>query len=550
MQPLNPHKKEEMRNLILAVAASALILFGFEYYERITTPPAPAKEQAQLAEAQAAAPKTVQEALGASATPSTQTPALLGTKRINIKSNALNGSLALTGGRVDKLTLPRYLVKMGDDAKITLFKPSGVQAHYFDAGWVGYNGVTGPDNKTPWQLVSGAELTPSTPVVLEWRNNTGQIFRRTFSLSQGDYGIRVNDVVQNTSGQPASFAHYAQVHKSGGQKAGETSSFYNFFGPQGFVDNERINRKYSKLEDEDFTVAGKTGWWGISSQYFLSAIVPDQENGVHNFRFKHTPLGEEDFYSAIIKSDVLAVPAGGQLENAYRLYAGPKKYSELKKEGAGLQHAVNYGWFSFLAEPFFKAMMWFYDKTGNMGVAIILLTLCLKVLVFPLANKSYKAMQRMKEIQPKLAQLKEQYGDDRERFTKEMMNFYKREKVNPASGCWPVLIQIPIFFAIYKVILVSFEFRHTPFMFWIEDLSAKDPFFVLPLLMGASMFVQMQLSPPPPDPVQRQVMKLMPVMFTVLFLMFPAGLVLYWLVNNLFSIVQQWAMMRHYAKQK
>jgi YidC/Oxa1 family membrane protein insertase len=423
------------------------------------------------------------------------------------------------------------------------FIPTGVDAHQFDAGFQG-SGIYGPDGGTPWQLAAGssAELGVDKPIVLTWSNATGQVFERVWSVDK-DFSLRLTDRVKNTSTNAVELAPYAQIHQVGGHRKDEMSTFVQFIGPKGWVDEHRFEKNFTDLHTQPFKTTGTKGWWGISSRYFISAIVP-QGTMPNTFHFRHSKRGETDYYSAIVQPPAMVVAPGQTAEVAYVVYAGPKAIAPLAAVNPLLEKAVDYGWFDVIARPMFYALEWFHTHTGNWGVAIILLTLLIKLLTWPLASTSYVAMSRMKKLTPKMEQLKERYKDDKEKFAMEMMNLYKTEKVNPLSGCWPVLMQIPIFFAMYKVILVSFEFRQAPFFGWITDLSVMDPFFVLPIIMGASMWLQMKMNPPATDPVQQQVMQLMPIIFTVMFLWFPSGLVLYWLVNNVLSMAQQYWIMR------
>jgi YidC/Oxa1 family membrane protein insertase len=476
------------------------------------------------------------------------------TIRLPLESDSFSGGVALTGGRIDDLSLKNYTITLNGDETVKIFSPSGKRVHFFDAGWQSVNTPV-PVGNTTWQA-KGTDLTAQSPLVLSWQNDQGQEFIRTFSLDEKGYAIRVVDEVINRSSQDIQVGHYAQIHKSDGLESGgegyeeEMSTFYNFIGPEGIIEGIKYEHDYDDIKKEKFfKYTGEKGWLAVKSRYFLAAILPDQQTE-NTWQFKHNKIEVRDFYSAIVQAPIVNRVAanGGSFTKSYRLYVGPNNRQEMAKEGIGLEDSVDYGWYQAIALPIYSSMMFFYDYTGNLGLAIIIVTILLKILLLPLANKSYKSMARMKQLTPKIEDLKERLGDNREQMGLEMMKLYKEHKVNPASGCWPMLVQIPIFFAFYKVILISFEFRHEPFMLWIHDLSAHDPFFILPLLMGASMWFQQKLNPPATDPIQRQVMQALPIIFTIMFAMFPSGLVLYWFVNNVVSIAQQWFITKRIEK--
>jgi YidC/Oxa1 family membrane protein insertase len=306
----------------------------------------------------------------------------------------------------------------------------------------------------------------------------------------------------------------------------------------GIVDDLRVEADYDDLQDAPVKKTGSQGWIGMTSRYFMAALVPDQLTE-QTFLWRYSKTGGRDFYTTIMQPESMDIDAGQTVAYGYTLYAGPKSATELEKVTGQVRKAIDYGWFDIIARPIYVMVMWFYGLVGNFGLAIIFATIVLKMITYPLAYKSYSAMAKMRKLQPRLTLLKERYADNKEQFAIEMMGLYKEHKVNPLSGCWPTFIQIPIFFAFYKVILISFEFRQAPLALWIEDMSVMDPYFVLPILMGLSMMLQMRLSPTSGDPTQQMMIKIMPIVFTFMFLWFPSGLVLYWLTNNVVSILQQ-----------
>lgn len=550
-------RDQESGSLMPMIILMLVALFGWQYYQ--SSQVQPSVEVSSEVATQAAMPNAV-DALGA--------PAMVGavvqeakmatptSARVPVESELVYGSVALTGGRLDELSLAHYLKEMGAEDNVTIFAPSGYKTHFFDAGWQSATAAV-PTGNTVWQT-NGSKLSPSTPLVLSYENAAGQTFTRTFTMEKDGYTVRIVDEVINRANMPITLGHYAQIHKvhdvdnSGGLYSPEQSTFYNFLGPLAMIDDIKYEHDYEDVKQSRiFTHEGVQGWVGMKSRYFLAALIPDQQND-EIWKVKYSRVNGQDFYSTIVQmpNTVSVAANGGTYTKSYRVYAGPNIRAEMAKESVGLEESVDYGWFHFIALPIFKMLMWFDTWVHNLGVAIILGTIVLKLILFPLANRSYAAMAKMKKLQPELLRLREKHGDNREAAAMDMMNLYKKYKVNPMSGCWPMLIQVPIFFAFYKVILVSFEFRHAPFMGHIVDLSEKDPYFILPILMGATMYIQQMLNPSSGDPMQDKVMKLLPVIFTAMFLFFPAGLVLYWTVNNVFSITQQYIIMKRLETSK
>ena len=539
MDPRHQHKQES--SVFPAIILSLVAVIGWQYYQ--STQQSIQPDTQIEAEGSVPGAPEMQTSTTSAITPSDQP---LTTKRISVMSDTLTGSIALTGGRLDALSLNGYFEEKNSAEHVTLFAPDGEEAHFFDAGWQSMSTPV-PSGNTAWQANQN-ELTRDLPLILSWDNGQGQIFTRTFKMPEDGYLITVEDKIFNQASQPVSVGHYAQIHKSFSGKIGaeDMGTFYNELGPMAVVDDLKYEYDYDHVKDHGrIKEQGIQGWIGIKSQYFMAALVPDQQEDTL-WQFKYSRMNGKDFYSVITQmpAQEMVMANGGVYTKSYQVYAGPNIRDEMAKASVGLENAVDYGWFHFIALPIFKMMMWFYDFTGNLGLDIILATIIIKLLLWPLAAKSYRSMAKLKEIQPEFLRVKEMHGDNREMAAMAMMKLYQEHKVNPMSGCWPMLIQIPIFFAFYKVILLSFEFRHAPFVFWLDDLSAKDPYFVLPVLMGATMYWQQKLNPPAADPIQDKVMKALPFIFTLMFMMFPAGLVLYWTTNNLLSVLQQWYIMR------
>jgi len=467
---------------------------------------------------------------------------------ISSQNTRVSARLTNEGATFSTLTLKQYREEITDANGYALMHPRALAGATANSatnvvmGWQGA-GIEGPTQSTLWQIVSGTEATFS------WANSTGQRFTRTFTPQPNSYIWRVTERVENTASLPVTLTPYAQVVRHGGYVKTERSNWVNYFGPMGLIHQaeENLLKEYSfsNLKDDTQSEAwnGSGGWWGITAQYFATAIIPDAQTPTTR-QFAYRAEGGQDVYTAGVQFTPVVVTPNGSTEISYHIYAGPKHYPMLKEAGAGLEQAISWGWFEPLVKGLYYLLVWVHSLTlPNWGVAVMILTLLLKIATYPLANTSYRAMAKMKKLQPEVEALKKKHADNQQAMAMAMMALYKQHKVNPLSGCWPMLIQIPIFFAMYKVVLVMFEFRHASFL-WMPDLAVHDPFYVLPILMGISMWIQFKLNPTPTDPVQEMMFKWMPLMMTILFLWFPAGLVLYWLTNNVLSIGQQYYMLK------
>ena len=577
----------EQRNLIIAIALSIAILLGFQFFFE---QPRVQQHAEQVPPAQQTTPQGTPAPPGAlsnaptvpggpAAPAQTTSPAesraaaLAASPRVKINTPRLHGSIALTGGRIDDLTLAQYHETVDPKSpEIVLLSPFGSPSPYFaEFGWVpGNQSVKVPGDDTPW-TASGGELTIKTPVTLSWENGAGLRFTRVYSID-ADYMFTVNQTVANTGGEPVTLYPYASVTRVG---TPPSSSYYILFeGMIGDFNGVLKEVKYGSLKDgEPVTESSPGAWLGFTDKYWLTALVPPQDETVHG-RFTHRLAGRTDRYQADYLDGERALPPGGSIESSGRFFAGPKVVKLLDKyrDEFGVKSfddAVDWGYFYFLTKPIFYALDFFYSVIGNFGLAILLLTVIVKLLFFPLANKSYKAMSKMKLLQPEMLKLREKYGDDKAKLNEEMMALYKRVGANPLAGCLPVVIQIPVFFSLYKVLFVTIEMRHAPFFGWIHDLSSPDPTSIAnlfglfpwdpnaipvigsflaigawPLIMGGTMFLQQKLNPQPADPVQAKMFMFLPIVFTYMLASFPAGLVIYWAWNNLLTMLQQWAIMR------
>jgi len=575
---------QDNRNLIIAFLASLVILLVFDVFIM--------KPQREAAQQQAAVQESnvqtspgtisgdgaVAPTLGTSgAVPEggisgtakmTRKDAIDAVARVSLDSPKLKGSISLVGGRIDDLTLTDYRVSLDKDAPdVTLLSPAGGPNAYFaDFGWVGQpnSGVNLPTSRTVW-APEGDGLAPGKPLTLSWDNGQGLIFTRTIELDE-NYMFTVTQTVRNTTDSPVALAPYSLVSRHGTPETSKMMILHE--GAIGVLGEELREIDYSDLRDEKQIAASATGGWvGFTDKYWLTSLIPNQ--GEHyNARFSYRQKDGQDRYQVDFLLDQRQIAPGETVSVSSRIFAGAKTVSLLDQYEAQygisrFDQGVDWGWFYWITKPIFYTLHYMHDMFGNFGLAILALTVILKLLFFPLANKSYVAMSRMKLMQPKMQQLKERYGDDRVRLQQEMMELYKKEKINPLAGCLPIVVQIPVFFALYKVLFVTIEMRHAPFFGWVKDLSAPDTLTPLnlfglipwdppsmiaigvwPILMGITMFLQQKLNPAPQDPVQAKVMSFLPLVFTFILAQFAVGLVIYWTWNNVLSIAQQWVIMK------
>jgi YidC/Oxa1 family membrane protein insertase len=393
-------------------------------------------------------------------------------------------------------------------------------------------GLMGEKRTSPFKLLSKESVDGADRVVIRATLSDGRQWDRIFTLSPGSYIISMDDRVQNG----ADTKLFRQVVERYPDHS--LANFYEHAGPVGLMDEILQEESYDDL-DESGTIrlAATGGWTGTMGRYFITAMYGDQKR---DYRYYYKGDGRS-YQSGMIDDGVMD---GSTAVFQSWLFIGPKLIPLLRETGAGLERSIDYGWFAFISKPLHDALSWLYKYFPNYGVCIILLVIGIKIIFFYPTQKSYQSMAAMRRLQPEQKRLQERYGDDRQQLGQEMMALYKKNKVNPLGGCLPIIIQIPVFFALYKVLLMSIEMRQAPFMLWIQDLSVQDPFFVLPLLMGGSMYIQQKLNPQPADPMQAKIMSFLPALFTVMFLFFPAGLVLYWVVNNVLAIIQQRLVMK------
>jgi YidC/Oxa1 family membrane protein insertase len=565
------------RNLILAIALSVLIVLLFEVFFN-----APRRaEQERLAQAERAArQETTQTAQpGTAATPVQTGPRSRAEvtgeqRRVRIESARLQGSILLRGARLDDLLLRQYRETVEPNSPlITLLSPAGTASPYFaEFGWVAAGGaaVTLPGPDTEWSADRDT-LVPGQPVTLSWDNGQGLRFERRIELD-ANYLFTITDRAINSGGAAVSLGAYGLVQRVG---TPPTEGFFILHeGPIGVLGGRLNEHGYGDLKrPQPIEMRTTGGWLGFTDKYWLVTLILPRERDVST-RFLHQFRGSTDVYQTDMTGPVEALAPGAALESTIRLFAGAKEVQLLDRYAEELNiplfdRAIDFGWFYWLTRPIFLVLEFFNRILGNFGLGILLLTVIIKGLFFPLANKSYRAMSKLKLLQPEMEKLRERYGEDRQKLSQEMMQLYKRSGANPAAGCLPVIVQIPVFFALYKVLFITIEMRHAPFFGWIRDLSAPDPtslfnlfgllpfavpsflppLGIWPVIMGATMFLQQKLNPQPADPIQARIFLFMPLIFTFLLGSFAAGLVIYWAWNNLLSIAQQWVIMRQAQAQ-
>ncbi|MEJ6509653.1 MAG: membrane protein insertase YidC [Octadecabacter sp.] len=580
---------DQNKNLILATALSAIVFLVWIKFFPPVEPVIPEDVQTiSSAEGSTTTPSASGEST-ATIAPSMAAEVAVDAPRISIETPELSGSLSLLGGRIDDLALVKYKETLDEGSPVVkLLRPVGEADAYFATfGWSGTDGlsadaVPGPD--TLWSVESGDTLTPTSPVTLVWNNGAGLVFRNIVSVDD-KFMFTFEQSLENTTSDTVSARPYGLLRRHG-----EPSNLKKFFilheGLVRMSDGELEETKYSKLTDyendpREGTQAERldvtsNGWIGYTDHYWMTTLIPDQASP---FRSVSKYFSSRDLYQAEAVMDVSTVAAGASATVTTRLFAGAKEWESIKnyedKEGVtGFLDSIDWGWFFFLTKPIFWLLHNLNAFIGNMGWSIIALTVILKALVLPLAYKSYVSMAKMKELQPEMEKLKERTGDDKQAMQQGMMKLYKDNKVNPASGCLPIFLQIPIFFSLYKVIFVTIELRHVPWIAWIKDLSAPDPssilnlfgllpwgvpevgsifaifsLGVLPIILGISMWMQQKLNLAPTEPTQKMIMAWMPWVFMFMLGSFASGLVLYWIANNTITFAQQYIIMRsHGAK--
>ncbi len=583
--------REDQKNLFLAMGLSLLVIVLWQYFYA-----APKLERARETTAQVQNQQAPVAPASGTATPGAATPApapgvapaaapevemtreaaLAASPRVAIDAPGLKGSIALKGGRIDDVSLKAYRETVDPgSANIVLMSPAGSPHQYYaDTGFVGApgSGVATPKADTLWTADSNT-LTAEKPLTLTFDNGAGLVFRRVISVDDR-YMFSVKDSVQNTGAAPVDLFPYALVARRGKPALAGYAVLHEGF--VGVVGDSRVQEyTYDSIEKETKATRlyeGTGGWLGITDKYWATAVIPDQ---ARNFKGRFSSTGGPvKTYQSDVLGDAVTVAPGASADATARIFAGAKETKTIDDYQASLgiknfDLMIDWGWFYFITKPLFWLIDWIYKFVGNFGVAILVVTVLVKALFFPLANRSYMSMAKMKAVQPQMEAIKVRYADDKAKQQQEFMELYKREGVNPVAGCLPIMLQIPVFFALYKVIFITIEMRQAPFFGWIRDLSTPDPtnIFTLfglipfdptqlpvigqflhlgiwPVIMGVSMFIQMKMNPEPADPVQKQMFSYMPIIFTFMLGAFPAGLVIYWTWNNTLSVTQQGLIMK------
>ena len=551
----------DSKNLILAMTLSGLVFILWYIF----LPPTPQSTQRDLGKNE-----KIQENTETS-TPSIETEteikvlsrndALDLSKRISIENENIYGSISLTGGIIDDISLKKYKKSLNSEEKVVLLNPNNLNdGYYIETGWVSSSEKDLPNSKTEWSVIGNSKLTKENSVTLEWTNKNGIKFIKIIELDE-KFLFKINQKIQNDGNLTHDFYPYAQIIRN---KKPEVSGFVILHeGFIGVFDQELKEEDYKDIEKKRFEGYFSSGWLGITDKYWITAIVPEK-----NKNFKAEFVYDKNYRANFILKDSIQSLPKQTVSNEIRIFTAAKEVAVIDAYAEN-QHiekfdlTIDWGWFYFFTKPLFFVIDYFFKLTGNFGIAIILITACIRLLFFPLANYSFRSMAKMKVLQPEMIRLKELHKDDKVKLQQEMMALYKREKVNPISGCLPVLIQIPFFFAIYKMLFVTIEMRQQPFFGWIQDLSARDPTSVFnlfglipwdpptflmigawPIMMGITMYVQQKLNPTPPDPVQAKIFMFFPLFLTIILAPFPSGLVVYWTVNNILTMAQQWVIMK------
>ena len=483
-------------------------------------------------------------------------------ERILFENDKIKGSISLLGSSIDDLTFKNYTNTLNGDDNVVLLNPKQSEnGYYVETGWATTNkNIDLPNSKTLWEIEGNKKLTPNSSVKLSWKNNQNIKFTKEISIDN-QYLFDIKQTIENKSDKTYNFYPYGQIIRN---IAPEVTNFYILHeGLIGVFDDQLVEEDYDDIEEKKYSINANTGWLGITDKYWIASLIPENGKSFRSdFDYKNK------FRANFIETDATEIGANEIKTNSIRAIVAAKEvnvidgYAE-RENISKFDLAIDWGWFYFIVKPLFFAIQYFFNLAGNFGIAIIMITACIRLVFFPLANYSFKSMAKMKVLQPEMTRLKELHKEDKMKLQQEMMALYKREKVNPISGCLPIFIQIPFFFAIYKVLFVTIEMRHQPFFGWIKDLSERDPTSIFnlfglipwdppsflligvwPCLMGVSMWMQQKLNPTPPDPVQAKIFMFFPLFLTVILAPFPAGLVIYWTINNILTMAQQYIIIK------
>ena len=488
--------------------------------------------------------------------------ALKENERVLFENDKIRGSISLIGSSIDDLTFKNYTNTLNGDDNVILLNPKqSDNGYYVETGWATTSkNIDLPNSKSLWSIEGSNKLTPSSPVILSWTNNQNIKFLKEISIDK-QYLFNIKQTIINSSDKTYNFYPYGQIIRN---VAPDVTNFYILHeGLIGVFDDQLVEEDYDDIEEKKYSKNAQSGWLGITDKYWLTSLIPEKDKSFRSdFDYKNK------FRANFIETNATEVGANETKSNSIRLIIAAKEVNVIDgyAESENINKfdlAIDWGWFYFIVKPLFFAIQYFFNLAGNFGIAIIMITACIRLAFFPLANYSFRSMAKMKVLQPEMTRLKELHKEDKMKLQQEMMALYKREKVNPISGCLPIFIQIPFFFAIYKVLFVTIEMRHQPFFGWIKDLSERDPTSIFnlfglipwdppsflligvwPCLMGVSMWMQQKLNPTPPDPVQAKIFMFFPLFLTVILAPFPAGLVIYWTINNILTMAQQYIIIK------
>ncbi len=488
--------------------------------------------------------------------------ALKENERVLFENDKIRGSISLIGSSIDDLTFKNYTNTLNGDDNVILLNPKqSDNGYYVETGWATTNkNIDLPNSKSLWSVEGSNKLTPSSPVILSWTNNQNIKFLKEISIDK-QYLFNIKQTIINSSDKTYNFYPYGQIIRN---VAPDVTNFYILHeGLIGVFDDQLVEEDYDDIEEKKYSKNAQSGWLGITDKYWLTSLIPEKDKSFRSdFDYKNK------FRANFIETNATEVGTNETKSNSIRLIIAAKEVNVIDgyAESENINKfdlAIDWGWFYFIVKPLFFAIQYFFNLAGNFGIAIIMITACIRLAFFPLANYSFRSMAKMKVLQPEMTRLKELHKEDKMKLQQEMMALYKREKVNPISGCLPIFIQIPFFFAIYKVLFVTIEMRHQPFFGWIKDLSERDPTSIFnlfglipwdppsflligvwPCLMGVSMWMQQKLNPTPPDPVQAKIFMFFPLFLTVILAPFPAGLVIYWTINNILTMAQQYIIIK------
>jgi len=550
----------DTKNVIAAISLSAAVIILYALFFA----PSPQElnqiqeEKSQIIQSSETPSLEVDEKI----TEISRNEALTENQRIIFENESIKGSISLKGSIIDDLTFKKYTETLNGTDHVILLNPREAQNGYFvETGWVtNSKNVDVPNAQTVWQIEGNNKLTPNRTVNLVWENDLGIKFQKKISLDN-QYLFTIDQSITNSTNNKYNFYPYGQIIRN---TAPEVTNFYILHeGLLGVFDEQLIEEDYKDIEEKKFTIKAESGWVGITDKYWITSLIPE-----NNKEFKADFEYKNKFKANFIETQSTEIGANETRSNQIKVIIAAKEVGIIDGYATKLNInkydlAIDWGWFYFIVKPLFFVIDYFFKITGNFGIAIILITICVRIVFFPLANYSFRSMAKMKVLQPEMTRLKELHKEDKVKLQQEMMALYKKEKVNPVSGCLPILIQIPFFFAIYKMLFVTIEMRHQPFFGWIKDLSERDPTTIFnlfglipwdppsflligawPILMGITMYVQQKLNPTPPDPIQAKIFMFFPLFLTVILAPFPSGLVIYWTINNILTMAQQIVIMK------